>query len=330
MAGVKKLRKIQLGKETTGGSKVDATTVWRGTGTIEDGLVVMFPEEDVGYLSGLDRACIPKVEAHLSMDETPATFEQSIHIFNAGIVTVSAVDDGTGKKYVYTFPTTSESAIKTYTLEGGDDQQEEEFGYGFVESFTLSGVAGEPVMMSANWIGWVIAPGTFTTTGVTIPTVEEVLTSKGSLYIDAVSGAPGGTIKANTLIEFALNVKTGWQPTYCADGALYFSYHEQVGPEVTLDITFEHNTTSVAEVAAWRAGTARLLRLSFAGTTFTAGTSYSNKILRFDLAGKWEKFEKLGEKDGNDVVKGLFRSRYDPTDTTFANITVVNKVATVP
>ena len=52
MTGIKKLRKLQLGRETTAGTAVNATDLWRGIGTIEDQTEVMFPEEDIGYLSG--------------------------------------------------------------------------------------------------------------------------------------------------------------------------------------------------------------------------------------------------------------------------------------
>ena len=53
MAGVKALRKVQLGLESTKGTAVAATALWRGTGTIEDKREVVFPDEDIGYLSGV-------------------------------------------------------------------------------------------------------------------------------------------------------------------------------------------------------------------------------------------------------------------------------------
>ena len=46
MAGSRALRKIQLGKETTAGIAVAATTLWRGMGTVKDNREVVFPEED--------------------------------------------------------------------------------------------------------------------------------------------------------------------------------------------------------------------------------------------------------------------------------------------
>ena len=50
MAGVKALRKIQIGRESTAGTAVPATEIWRGEGAGEDQRTVVFPVEDVGYL----------------------------------------------------------------------------------------------------------------------------------------------------------------------------------------------------------------------------------------------------------------------------------------
>ena len=46
-----------------------------------------------------------------------------------GIITGTADGAGTGKIYTYTFPTTAKKVIKTYTIEGGDDQEAERMEY---------------------------------------------------------------------------------------------------------------------------------------------------------------------------------------------------------
>lgn len=332
MPGVRALRKIQLGLETTAGTAVAATALFRGKGTLEDASEFKFPEEDIGYLSGVDRQYNPKKLAKLSMDDVEATFEQLPYILAAGVKNVvSGAADGAGtdKIYAYTFPTTAQNSIKTYTIEGGDDTQEEEIEYAFVGGFKLGGKPGEAVMMSADWLGRQITLSTFTGS-IAVPTVEEILFSKGKLYIDAVGGTIGGTLKSNTLLAMELAVKTGWVPVFAGDGNLYFSFNKCVGPEITLDITFEHDSVALAEKAAWRAGTARQIRLNFDGSAAaTPGTTFTYKTLRIDLAGKWEKFDKLDGIDGNDVVKGTFRARYNSTAALFAEIKVVNELASL-
>jgi len=52
--------------------------------------------------------------------------------------------------------------------------------------------------------------------------------------------------------------------------------------------------------------------------------------VQVDLAGKWESFETLGERDGNDIVTGHFRARYVSADSLFAAIVVVSALASLP
>ena len=318
--------------ETTAGTAVAATAIWRGKGLIEDQREVRFPEEDVGYLSLVDRSYTPAYAAVLAMDEIEATFEQLPYILTAGVKAVtSGSADGTGSGYVYTytFPTTTANTVSTFTIEAGDNQEVEEMEYAFVESFKLSGAMGEAVMMSAEWRGRQATLSSFTG-ALSVPTVEEILASKTKLYIDAISGTIGTTQKTGTLLSWALNVTTGMQAYTTADGALYFTANKQVGPEVTLELVFEFDGTSTAEKVIWRAGTARLIRLEVQGTALTTAGTFSYKTLRIDLAGKWEKFNKIDEQDGNDFIAATFRSRYDSTSASFAEIKVVNNLSALP
>ena len=61
--GIKALRKILLGAETTAGTAVAADTIWRGIGGLKDNREVITPDEDIGYLSGKARNYCPKYEA---------------------------------------------------------------------------------------------------------------------------------------------------------------------------------------------------------------------------------------------------------------------------
>lgn len=331
MVGIKSLRKIQLGRETTSGTAVAATTIWRGRGVIEDQRDTVFVEEDIGYLSGVDRSYQPKLFAALGMESIEATFEQLPHIFEAGIKTATPAQDdtGSGYLYVYAFPTTAANTIKTYTLEGGDNQEVEEIEYAFVEKFTLSGKAGEALMVSADYKGRQATVSAFTTTA-TLPTVEDILFSKGKLYIDNVADTFGSTQVSNSLLEFSADVTTGWMPVWTADGALYFSFAKQVMPEITGSMTFEHDGSSTAEKVLWRAQTPRLVRLIWEGTALTTAGNYTYKTLILDMAIKWEKFNALGDQDGNDIIQATFRARYNATAADFANITVVNELTTLP
>jgi hypothetical protein len=335
MAGIKALRKIQLGRETNAGVAVAATAIWRGLGTIEDTRNEVVVAEDVGTLIPPVRTYTAALGGALAMEAVPATFEQLPHILEAGILAIgTGVADGagTGKIYDYAFPEATSNAIKTYTIEGGDNEAAEEVEYCYVADFALSGKGGEALTMAANWLGRQVSTSTFTG-ALAIPTVEEILFSKGALYIDAVAGSYGATIKSSTFLAMDLKVKTGWIPVWTADGGAgnFFGFIKCPKPEIILDITFEHEASSIAEKAAWRAKTPRLIQLKFLGSALTTpGTTYTYRSLIINLAGRWSKFSKLGEQDGNDIVTGTFVAGYDPTKADVGQIIVVNQLATIP
>lgn len=332
MAGIQALRKIQFGRETTAGTIVPATTLWRGLGTLEDTREVKFPDENIGLLPGTTRSYVSELGGELQLESVEATFEQLPHIYEMGIMAATPVQDGVGSPYIrtYTFPTTQAPTIKTYTLEAGDNQQAEVMEFGYVGEFTLEGEAGGPWMIEAMVNGRQVANQAFTSP-VAIPAVEELLFGKSKLYLDAIGGSWGGTIVSNTLLKASLKFTTGLIAKKTADGNLYFSFLQNVTPEVKAAITFEHNSSAVAEKTNWRNQTARLLRILTEGSTFTtAGSAYSVKTHIIDLAGKWSNFDKIDEQDGNDIVEAEFTSRYDETAAKFGKIVVANALSALP
>jgi hypothetical protein len=149
--GIRKLRKIAFGIESSAGTAVVASKIWRGTGSMKDNRVVTRPPEDVGYLVGLNRAYIPMTGGELTLDPTPATFEQFQTLLETGVKTVTPAADGGGTGYIstYPFPTTAALTTKTRTVESGDNQEMDVSTYAFTKEITLSGSGKEAVMMSA-------------------------------------------------------------------------------------------------------------------------------------------------------------------------------------
>jgi len=331
MAGVKSLRKVQAGAESTSaqGTAVAATTYLRLNGTMEDNREIVFPKEDVGLLSGTDRQYSPKLMANITL-EGEGTFEQLPYIYEAGIEhTTPTTDTGSGYIYTYTVATTAQKSPRTYTIEGGDDQSAEEMEFAFVKDFTLSGNAGEAWMLSSNWTGRQVSTSTYTG-ALSIPTVEDMLFSKSTLYIDPTSDTVGTTAKSNTLLSAEFKVVSGFQEVPTADGNLYFTFVKQVEPEVTLSITFEHDASAQTEKDAWRAGTARQISLKTIGTALASSGAHATKKHTINMAGKWEKFDKIDEQNGNDIIKATFRARYNSTAALFGSIVVVNELSALP
>lgn len=335
--GIKALRQIQLNREDTQGTGSSDYTPWRGTGVLEDMRETVFPEEDIGIFGGVDRAYTPKESGQVTL-EGVATFEQLPHIFDAGIKLATATTDASSAFIrTYTFPEVSSDVVpstdlQTYSFKMGDNKEVDEAAFGFVSEFSLTGTAGEAVMVSATFITREVEKDTDGFETVSIPTVEEILFSKGKLYIDAIGGTIGATQKSATLLDMDLKVTTGWMPVYTADGRTDFAFIKQVQPEIVLDVTFEHEDSAVAEKAFWRANTSRMLQLKFEGTALSdaVGGTYAVKTFIINLVGKWEKFSALDEIDGNDVIKGTFRARYNATAAQFAQFIIANEVETMP
>ena len=328
--GLKTLRKLQLGQEVTAGTAVAATALWRGMGTIEDTRETVFPDEDVGFASGVDRSYVPKVEGALELESVEATYEQMGYPLAGGVEDITAgVADGVGTDFIYQydFSTSTQNSIQTFTIEGGDDQGAEEFNYCLCQGFTLSGESFASWMINSNWLGREVAPSTFTGS-IAIPSVEEVLFAKTKLFIDAIGGTHGTTQISDTLLSAELAVDTGYRPIPVGDGNLFYSSHAmKVQPDITLSITFEHDASAIAEKVNWRAETPQLFQLIAEGSAFgTPGTTYSNHTMIINVAGRWESFEKIGNQDGNDILTGVVRVKYNSTAAFFAQIIMVNEV----
>jgi len=327
---------VQLGREGTAGNEVNATQKWRGpAGFLDEQQTLVFVDEHIGSIPGKDRTYIPQVLTGIAFPDTPATFEQLTTLFAAGIQddTPAADGGGSGKIYFYQPPVDNvqpdETFIKTYTIESGDSEAAEVATYCVPAEFTLAGAMGEALMVSSTWFGRQAAPGAFTG-ALSLLAVEDILTQKGTLFIDN-AGSLGNTQITNVISQFDLSVKTGWQPRFTADGELFYSKATYTHPEILLNIVFEHEAQAIAEKVLMRAQTARSIRLTFDGSALaSAGTTYTFKTLQIDLAGKWETFDTISESDGVSEVAATFRARDNDTENMFAKFIVVNENAGYP
>ena len=331
--GAKSLRSVRYGYETTAGQAVAATSYMHAFGTLEDQRETVFPNYDLSLLPGTTLSYVPKHQAALAFESSPASFEEICAVFNCGLAQDTAgTQDGTGGSgYIYTFTagTTAAATIQTLTFETGDNVQAEEAAYCFVTNFNITGVAGEGLKISSNWIGRAVTP-TSITTAATIKIVEEILASKGIICIDTVAGTMGGTPITSTIKGIDLKYKTGLIPLFSMDGNVYFTEIVQAQPEVTVDVTFLHETQSVAQIAAWKAETPKQLELEWLGSALTTaggatGGVHTYSTLRLAMSGMWESFTKIDEQDGLDVVTGTFKALYDATSANFFVATVVHE-----
>lgn len=331
MAGIKKLRKMQLGPEATAGTAVAATEIWRGlTSGIEALDTIEFVEEDIANLGGANRTIRTSQRAQAEIVETPLTFEQFPWVCQAGIeAQQNGVADGagSGKIYMFDFPLTTANTLKTLTIEAGNNQQAYEMEYGFVPEFSVSGEPDAAVMLSGMFKGRQKASTTFTG-ALSAIAVDDALFNMSSLYLDAVGGTMGATAVACTLMGYNIQIKTGLAELVAGNGSMLYCDVPQIGWEIQTDVVMRYGATVPTEEANWIAQTGRLLEIKMLGPALTTpGTAYTYKTVRFQFPGKWTKFAVLEDREGNDIVTGTFMAQYDPTAALGPKIIVVNERA---
>jgi len=320
--------KIQLGRETTPGTPVAATSIWRGLMAMpEDARERQQVEEQVGLFAPQERSYTTMLLGKLAMPATELTFEQVCHIMEAGVK--AATPSGAGPyTRLYDFPVGSTpNTIKTYTIEAGNTQvptDVQEVEYCFVEEFELSGKVGEAWKMSANWIGRQLTPTTFTAS-LPLLSVQEALFARTKLYIDATGGTVGTTQKTGVLMGAKVRVRTGIVYVPVGDGNLVFATHKFTFPKIDFSITLEVESSSVVatERAIYAADVARLFRLKI------DGANASTHSMTMDFAGKYDKVNGYENENGNTTLTFDGHAIYSSADALFWKNTVVNSVASL-
>jgi len=331
--GIKALRKLQLGVESTPGTAVASTVIWRGMGMLTDNQEVKHVDEEVGIALPTTRAYIPKLAAGIKFDPVEVTPQYILYILEGGVAAESATQDGTGSGYIYAyaFPGTSLGTLNTYTIEGGNNQKAYEVEYCFVERFKISGNQGEGLMMEADWIGRQKTDTTFTgsqTTNALVPG-DHLPFGAGAFYLDAVGGTIGGTAVTGQLLSFELDVQTGWMPVW-TEQYKYFDYVQWVRNNfsATLKLVYKHHTVADAQEDLFDAATPRLVRLQFDGHAVSdnTGATYNNVMLQINAAGIYTEFVP-NDVDGNDVREATMQIGHDLTATQGLDFVVVNELS---
>lgn len=316
---------VQLGRESTAGTAVAATTKFRGPfSMIEDARERTIVEEHIGAFVQAERSYDSLIAARWSQPSAPLTYEQVCHILEAGVKT--ATPSGTGpytRTYNYPYSGTSVNTIKTYTIETGSatvsgDQHEME--YSFVEDFEFGGAFGEAWTMQSNWLGRQMTQ-TSMTGALSAPTVNEALFNHCLLYIDASGGTLGSTQKSGVLTAANIKVKTGLMQVPVGDGQLYATSHKWTQPEITFSITMELDDSSIvaAERVIYRANGTRLIRMK---TSPSASLQF-----QIDLAAKYDSISDYENSDGNTTVTFEGHGVASSTDSLALTFTIINGVA---
>lgn len=316
--------KTQLYREAVAGVPGPSTIIFRGSfSMLEDARKRVIVEEQIGAFTQAERSYDAQLLARWNQPSTPLTFEQVVHILEAGVRTATPTGVGPYTR-VYDFPFggTAVNTIKTYTIETGNvtvASDQYKMSYSFVDSFEFSGTADASWMMQSTWTGRQMTQAAFTAS-LTAPSVSEAQFYKTLLYIDATGGTIGTTQKLGVLMSANVNVTTGLMPVPVGDGQLFFAAHKWTQPEITFSITLELEDASVVaqERVFYRNNAVRLLRIQCDG---------GSTMFRVDLAGKYDSIGDYTNTDGNTTVTLEGHAVASSADSLAATFTVINGVA---
>jgi hypothetical protein len=318
----------QLGREATAGTLVAADTIWRGPFVmLEDTEEQKAIDEQIGNLFGEEAVYSTMYGGRLAMAETPMSFDQITHVFDAGWMDATPV--GAQAPYVRTYtdvPGTPQT-VRTYTIETGNldaSADNQRMGYAFVEEWQLSASAGSEWLMSATWIGRQVAANALTAS-LDVPAVQVAVLPMTKLYINATGGTVGSTQVAGVLMGATIRRTTGWRIVPVGDGTRLYAAIKQVRPEATFSLTVElEQDTGVSLVATeraiWRAKTARLFRLEIDGDN-------ANHELKIDWCGRYSAVGAYENADGNTTVTLEGRMTYNATDELYMEAVLTNTLA---
>jgi len=337
-AGIKRLQRIQFGKESVAGTAVAATTRWRGAGTmLDDQRKIEEIEELMGIIDGADRTAVVQLLGMITLADTPLTSDQLQYllVMGAGGPTTGSADGaGSDKIYVTNFPTTAKPTTTPYTIQAGDDFEVEQMEYTVCTKITLKGAMGQTCKMGGTLLGRQVARLGGGFAAATIPAIGEFPTQSGKLYMDAIGGTYGATQVSTTLIAWQVDIEFHWQPVFTMDGNLYFAYPSYTGQKISGQITYLNDTPADGNTGAlvdFRAQTPKLMRIDLTGGAVTTpGTTYSTRKCLIDLPVKLLNPGPLGDDNGNDIRVFKFRSRYNTTAANAGKITNVLDITPLP
>lgn len=317
----------QLGREATPGAVAAATTIWRGPfAMLEDTENQQVLEENVGSRYPAAHIYSTMYGGRLSMQEAPLTFEQIMHIWDAGWMDAAPTGTTTFVRTYVDDPNTTQT-IRTYTIETGNldaSADNQRMSYAFVEEWQISAEAGREWTMSATWIGRRVSANPLTP-ALAVPQVQVAVLPMTKLYLDSATGTVGTTQMSGVLMAASIKRTTGWRAVPVGDGSRLFAGIKQLMPETTFSLTIELEQDAgvslvASERAAWRSRTSRQFRLAIDGDD-------ADHKLRIDWSGYYTAIGAYENADGNTTVTLEGAMTYNAAKNLFMTAVLTNQVA---
>ncbi len=346
MAAVAPLRLIQLGKESTRGTEVDATArrVTRPGGvTFRDLTEKQSIEADYGLLDKRHSSALSEIARQSSELELAGdlSFEQVLYPLLAGVK--GGVGPGAEQtvgqgdfKWLFTPNATADPAPDAFTLEyvereGTTVRQEITAVYGLCKRIRISASKGNHyATLDEEWFARKAVSKAFKS-GIGLPSRTIIPAPKFTLEPGATFAAlGGGTVLPTQVISFEWELETGIMPkwrldTSSPDFAAYQFGIREMTLSMTLDLSAEAETerTTILQAAI-----ARYWRIEVVGAQIGSGLF---KTITID--GAYENVDPMAsgsDEEGQSSIDLKYTGIHDSVKGAPFEITVINTLASIP
>lgn len=310
MAGELWRNVMQIGKETTAGTRVAAT---RKMFVKMDGSQLNYEREvrqhrfAVGSRSNV-RAATAGVTQVSGSAEVPLSSEEIIELLLMGVE--GGVTPTGASPYVWTF--TPGNTLDSVTLEWDDAGNVWEAGGIRVNQLTFSGNVSGEASVSADLIGLNFA--TSTLTGSLTDRVPQIIEGwEAAMAIDSFGGTAGTTAVTGTLINWDVQISNEITRKYFASNDDDAAALAIGAVEVTATLTFEADASaSATEWSNFDGVTQRLVQLEFGQNDVISGAD--KHYVQLNLPGAWTAVDLGGSDEGTRTYELTLSTIYDGTN----------------
>lgn len=337
---------IQIGKETTRGTEVNATRILVVNDATLRRMEEMhhFENQLAGVAARTVRAPV-QVRAGGELEVThPLDFEQSLLPFMAGFkgaVTPSVVDTS-ARLWTFTPPSAGDPAPDTFTVEVVEDdftnEDEAQFLYGFCTEIEVRGGLEQVAEISYTLVGRDAKDGT-KTAGLSLPTgINPAANLLWTVDVDATWATLGTTGITGQILDFTWRWAHYLFPRYTLDGRadLDFTEYGFRGGRVadlTMTVLVDPNSGFVDDEEANKSvGTGRAVRVELDTGVIIGAVSATRK---FTIDGFYHHAsdslqDRLKEQDGNLIATVHLLSTYESVQAQDVVVSIQNILATFP
>jgi hypothetical protein len=320
------LRSIAYGMEATPGATAVPATLLVGDGLHVSDVARWAPTQELGLRGAVRPAGgVPVLGRSALRFESEADFEQVMLFLETSLGAATTTGSG---PYTHSYlvdpsaaPQPRSATVQLRIDSGFGEIEKREFTFATTRRLTLEVAEGQTSRLAAELVGRADAAS-----AQAVPTTMLARTpieaSDVELFVDESWAALGTTPLSGALRELSLDLLPGLEPEYTLDErvGLDFSRLRWGRLQGALRFEIDHDATSAAEVAAWRAGTQRFVRLRAASST---------KELRVDLAGHYIGRPVLHRDGDTESVRLSLSVDLDPTTAQMVAVQVTNELAGV-